>query len=646
MPKWAAVVTVRSMTAETHRFQAETQKLLDLMVHSLYSHKEIFLRELVSNASDALDKLRFEAVSSPGLMPEGTELAVTLEVDKEARTLTISDNGIGMSRDEVIENLGTIARSGTRELTERMKAARAGGESAGGDAPAELIGQFGVGFYSAFMVADRVVVVTRRAGEDKAIRWESDGAGEYSLDETTREQAGTTVTLQLKPANEEEDLADFTDPQVLRRVVKTYSDFVRYPVRLGGDTLNSMKALWRKQQSEVPEADYTQFYRQVTHGFGDPLETVTMHAEGRLEYHALLFIPDKAPFDLFYPSHRWGPQLYVKSVKIVEHCDELLPRWLRFVTGVVDSADLPLNVSREILQHDGQLRVVRKGVTRKVLDSLRRLQKDDREKYDRFWAEFGGVVKEGVADRDEGGDKLFDLLQFASTASDEGRTTLADYVSRMKEGQDKIYYVTGESRRVAEKSPHLEAFRAKGIEVLFMVDPIDEIMLQSLPEYDGKKLQSAAQGSVELGTPEERKQVEQELEAEGQEYSALTNWLGKELAEDVREVRVSARLTESAACLVSGEGDASPQLIKLMASHSIDMPAPKRILELNPKHPLCQRMRALHRADAHDQRLADLARLLVGQAMVAEGTLPPEPAEFARIVSRLVATEADAPASA
>ena len=375
---------------ETHSFQAETQQLLELMVHSLYSHKDIFLRELVSNASDALDKLRFESLSTHDLASDKSDAQIEIDVDKDARTLTIRDNGIGMSKDEVIQNIGTIAHSGTREAWQRMQQAKQGNE----ELPAELIGQFGVGFYSAFMVAERVVLVTRRAGEQTATRWESAGKGEYTLVEASREGQGTSITLHLRATDKESGIDDFTDTDVIRRTIKRYSDFVRYPIRHSNEVLNSGKAIWRKRSSDVTEEEYNEFYKQISFDWTAPLKTITTRAEGRLEYYALLYVPAKAPFDLFHPTSKTGPQLYVKNVKIMEHCEELLPRYLRFVRGVVDSSDLPLNVSREILQHDGQIQLVKKGLTKKILDALCDLQKNEREPYESFWRQFGNVLKE------------------------------------------------------------------------------------------------------------------------------------------------------------------------------------------------------------------------------------------------------------
>jgi molecular chaperone HtpG len=620
--------------AETRPFQAETKQLLDLMIHSLYSNKEIFLRELVSNASDALDKLRFESLQNSELAYSDSDLQIRLELDKHARTLTLHDNGIGMSRDEVIQNIGTIARSGTRELWERLSA------GANKELPGELIGQFGVGFYSSFMVADRVTLVTRRAGQTDATRWESTGQGDYTLEPATRDSPGTSVTLHLLPADEDRQLDDFSDPAVVRQVIKRYSDFVRYPIVLEGQTLNSMKALWRKRKGEVTEDEYGEFYKLVTHDWEPPLKAIPVHAEGRLEYHALLFIPRQAPPSLLYPDLKAGLQLYVKNVKIMEHCEELLPRYLRFVRGVVDSSDLPLNVSREILQHHGQIGLLRKGLAKKLIDALGELQDNNPEAYRAFWREFGNFLKEGIASPEETPDKIEDLLLFASSADPEALTTLRQYVERMPADQDAIFYLTGESRLVVENSPHLEAFKARGVEVLYLLDPIDELLVQSLTEYSGKPLRSAAKGTVDLGSKAEKDQAEKQRQAQEREYSGVLLRLQKKLDAHIKEVRLSSRLTDSPVCLVSAEQDISPQLQRLLAQGNVKVPQQKRILEINPDHAICRHMKALYSKNSSDPLLDDFAELLFGQALLAEGALPPNPAQFTRLVSDMMVRSA------
>ena len=625
---------------ETRKFQTETRQILNLMVHSLYSHREIFLRELISNGSDALDKLRFEALSDPDLLGEEGELEISLEIDKEARKLTIHDNGIGMSRDELVAQIGTIARSGTRELWERVQN-KAEGEGLSG----ELIGQFGVGFYSAFMVAEKVSLVTRRAGEEGATLWHSDGAGEYSLGDASRDGHGTSVTLHLRDADADKDLDDFTDEATIRRVVKSYSDFVRYPVKLGDDTLNSMKAIWRKPRSEVTDDEYAEFYKHIAHDFEAPLETITFKAEGRLEYQALLYIPARSPMEFAYPNFKYGPQLYVRNVKIMDNCEELLPRYLRFVRGVVDSSDLPLNVSREILQSHGQLKVVRKGIVRKLLDALRTMKDKESDKYLSFWREFGRVLKEGVAAVEESQDKLPPLLMFPSSHDPAGLTSLADYVERMKEGQEEIYYLTGESVDIIAGSPQLEAFKAKGIEVLYLADPVDEFMVESLTEFEEHKLKSVGKGTVDLGTDEEKAAAESAREEAGKEYSGVLLDFEKALADHVKEVRLSNRLTDSPVCLVGDDNDLSPQLMRLLEQGKMAVPKQLRIMELNPDHAVCQNLKDIYRSDSQDPRLTNYAELLLGQAFLAEGALPPDPGRFTGLMASLMMGDAGAASS-
>src|SRR5438552_8651253 len=468
-----------STTSERHDFQAEVRQLLDLMIHSLYSHKDIFLRELISNASDALDKLRFEALTRPELLPAG-ELEIRLEADATARTLSVHDNGIGMTREEVVQNIGTIARSGTKEF---LKALR---ESQGQAAAPELIGQFGVGFYSSFMAADRITVVTRKAGEETATRWESTGEG-YTLGDAERDIAGTTVTLHLKPKDEEDGLRDYTDAHVLRDIVKRYSDFVAYPIRLGGETLNSMKAIWARPKDEVTEDEYREFYKHIAHDWHDPLEHIAVHIEGTFEARALLYIPSTAPLDLWRETGHQGVQLYVKRVFIMDDCKELLPPSLRFVRGVVASDDLSLNVSREILQQNRQIQAIRKYLVRRVLAALKDMKESSADKYRTFWTEFGAVLKEGLLGFEEGAERVLELVLAPSTYVPAGLTSLGDHVARMKDGQEAIYYMTGPSATAVERSPQLEAFRDKGYEVLFFTDPVDELWLRLPREPDGKQ---------------------------------------------------------------------------------------------------------------------------------------------------------------
>jgi molecular chaperone HtpG len=615
-------------TPERHEFQTEVQQLLDLMVHSLYSHKDIFLRELISNASDALDKLRFEAVTRPELMPAG-EAEIRLEADATARTLSVIDNGVGMSREEVVQNIGTIARSGTKEF---LKALR---ERQGQAVPPELIGQFGVGFYSSFMAADRITLVTRRAGEETAARWESTGAG-YTLEDAERDGPGTTVTLHLKPKDEEDGLRDYTDERVLRDIVKQYSDFVAYPIRFKGQTLNSMKAIWARGKDEVTEDEHREFYKHIAHDWTDPLAHVFVHIEGTLEARALLYIPAKAPFDLWRESGHRGVQLYVKRVFIMDDCKELLPPALRFVRGVVASDDLSLNVSREILQQDRQIQAIRKHLVRRVLGTLKELKESDADKYRTFWTEFGAVLKEGLIAFDEGHDRILELLLAPSTFAPTGFTSLADYVARMKDGQDAIYYMTGPSPAVVARSPQLEALRDKGYEVLFFTDPIDELWLRLPREFGGKKLVSAAKSDVAPGSADDQKQAEEQRREHEEGFKDLLMVLRAKLQDDVKDVRLSSRLTSSPACLVGDEQDLSPHIAELLRRSGQDVPKVKRILEVNPAHPLLPKLQALVDKDRNDPALAQYAELLYGTAVLAEGGQLPDPAAFSQRVADLL----------
>ena len=613
---------------ERHEFQTEVRELLDLMIHSLYSHKDIFLRELVSNASDALDKVRFESLSRPELTPAG-ELEIRLEVDAAARTLSVHDNGIGMTRAEVVENIGTIARSGTREFLRAVREAKAA------SAP-ELIGQFGVGFYSSFMAADRITVVTRRAGTDEATRWESTGDGGYTLDATSRPAAGTTVTLHLKPADEEDGLKDYTQDWVLKDIVKRYSDFVSYPIRLGSETLNSMKAIWARGKDEVTEEEHREFYKHISHDWNDPLEHLTVHIEGGFEARALLYIPSKAPFDV---RHRdtagHGLSLYVKRVFIMDDWRDLLPPFLRFVRGVVSSDDLSLNVSREILQKDRQVQAIRKHLVRRILGALKEMKEQRPEKYQTFWAEFGGVLKEGLVTFEEGHDKILELVLAPSTMSPTP-TALGDYVTRMKEGQPAIYQLTAVSRETAERSPHLEAFRARGYEVLFFLDPIDELWLRLPREFDGKPITSVAKGVVDLGTEEEKKQEEARREESSERLKDLLLALRAALQDDVKDVRLSARLTESPACIVGEAGDLSPHMEELLRRNGQEVPKVKRVLELNPSHALVTQLEAFRAAHPGDARFARYAEVLYAQAILAEGGALRDPAAFSKRLAELL----------
>ncbi|WP_116204012.1 molecular chaperone HtpG [Amycolatopsis circi] len=619
-------------TVETLEFQSEARQLLQLMIHSIYSNKDIFLRELVSNASDALDKLRLETYRDKDLQAETENLHIEILLDAEARTLTVRDNGIGMSRDDVVNLIGTIAKSGTADFLRKLKESK---ESAGQD----LIGQFGVGFYSSFMVADKVTLVTRRAGSDEGVRWESTGEGIYTIESLADAPQGTAVTLHLKPADDEDHLYDYTSPWKVREIVKRYSDFITWPVQMakegtatkeeddagGLETVNSMKALWARSKDEVSDEEYHEFYKHISHDWTDPLETVRMQAEGTFEYQALLFLPSRAPVDLFMRDAKRGVQLYVKRVFIMDDCEALMPNYLRFVKGVVDAADLSLNVSREILQQDRQIRAIRRRLEKKILSTVKTMMTEDAEKYATFWSEFGRAVKEGLIDDPENREQILEISSFDSTHHADKPTSLRDYVSRMKDGQEHIYYLTGDSRTVIENSPHLEAFRAKGYEVLILTDPVDEMWTESASGFDGKTFQSIAKGEVDLGdeTSEEKKA----------EYEDLLKWMSATLTDTVKEVRLSSRLTTSPSCIVGDAGDLTPTLEKMYRAMGQELPPVKRVLELNPEHALVTGLRKAFAEHPEDTSLAETAELLHGMALLAEGGELKDPSRFLGLVA-------------
>jgi len=612
------------MSAETLEFQAEARQLLELMVHSIYSNKDIFLRELISNASDALDKLRRAALAD-GLEADTSDLHIDIVADKEARTLTVRDNGIGMTREEVVDLIGTIAKSGTAELLRQIKESKESKESADS---AELIGQFGVGFYSTFMVADNVTLLTRKAGTDHGTRWASGGEGTYTIEAADDAPVGTSVTVHLRPKDEEDALFDYTDDWKIREIVKRYSDFIAFPIRLGssGDVLNSQKALWARPRSDVKDEEYKEFYRHISHDWTDPLEIINMKAEGTFEYEALLFIPARAPQDLFQRDGRRGLQLYVKRVFIMDDSKELMPDYLRFVKGVVDAADLSLNISREILQQDRHIQMIRRRLVKKVLATIKDMLSNDAEKYATFWREFGRAVKEGLLSGDDNQQAILEVASFATTGGAEP-TTLAGYLERMKEGQDEIYFMTGESRAQVENSPHMEAFKAQGYEVLLLTDPVDEIWVDAVPEYEGKKLQSIARGAVDLPRADE-----EQPEPEG-DFAPLLGFLTESLSEQVKEVRLSHRLTTSPACLVSDAHDMTPTLEKMYRAMGQEVPSVKRILELNPAHPLVSGLRSALESRKDDPALPETAELLYGTALLAEGGDLADPARFAKLLA-------------
>lgn len=620
---------------ETLGFQAEVKQLLHLMVHALYSNKEIFLRELISNASDACDRLRFEAIARPELLEGGNQFAIRVSYDKAARTITVSDNGIGMTRDEAIQHLGTIAKSGTREFFAQLTGDQ--------QKDAQLIGQFGVGFYSAFIVADRVTVLSRRAGlaADAAVRWESDGSGEFTVEPATRAERGTDVVLHLKPG-EDELLSHWK----LKSIVTKYSDHIATPIRMRKEqwdkdkneyvqldeeeTVNQANALWARPRTEISDQQYKEFYKHVAHDFGDPLAWTHNRVEGRTEYIQLLYIPARAPFDIWDRQHRHGIKLYVRRVFIMDDAEQLMPAYLRFVRGVIDSNDLPLNVSREILQESRDVKSIREGSTKRVLGLLEELAESRQEDYAKFWAEFGQVLKEGIGEDAANRERIARLLRFVSTASDGAPTvSLPQYVARMKPGQQAIYYVTADTLDAARNSPHLEVFRKKGVEVLLLTDRVDEWMLTFLTEFDGKPLVSVAKGDLDLGELADAQDKEQQQKV-ADEYRDLLAKVKGALGDKVKDVRVTQRLTESPACIVVDRDAMSVHLQRLLKAAGQKVPAEPPILELNPQHPLVQRLKF------EDARLSDWAHLLFEQAQLAEGGQLDDPARFVRRVNELL----------
>jgi len=627
------------MSTETFEFQVEARQLLQLMIHSVYSNKDVFLRELVSNASDALDKLRLAKLRDDTLDADVSDLHIELETDQDARTLTVRDNGIGMSYDEVGELIGTIANSGTAQFLKELKEAQ--------DAGAEgLIGQFGVGFYSGFMVADEVTLVTRKAGEKQGTRWSSRGEGTYTLERVDDAPQGTSVVLHLKPADPDNQLHDYTSVWKIKEIVKRYSDFITWPIRLvgekngkgddseaaGPETLNSMKALWARPRDEVSEDEYHELYKHIGHDWREPLETIQLHAEGTFEYQALLFVPSHAPHDLFRQNMRHGLQLYVKRVFIMDDCEALLPAYLRFVKGVVDAQDLSLNVSREILQQDRHIRMMQRRLTKKVLSSVKSMMTGDPDKYATFWREFGAVLKEGLVTDPDNRDALLAVASFASTHEDGEAVTLKRYVERMPEGQDDIYYITGESRETIDNSPHMEAFRERGIEVLLLTDPVDEVWVDAVGEFEGKRLRSVAKGEIDLDAREDdTSEDEQKQQAEA--YAGLLGWMRERLDDDVKEVRLSTRLTRSPACLVADANDLTPALESMYRAMGQEVPHSKRILELNPDHALVKGLNEAYTEREDRSELTDTAELLYTLAVVAEGGRPKDPARFVRLMA-------------
>ncbi len=622
---------------ETLGFKTEVKQLLHLMIHSLYSNKEIFLRELISNASDACDKLRFEALQNDGLFEGDSELAVHIDFDKDAGTLTIEDNGIGMNRDDVINHLGTIAKSGTAEFLSKL--------SGDQKKDSQLIGQFGVGFYSAFIVADKVTVETRRAGEaaDAAVRWESAGEGDFTLESIEKAKRGTRITLHLK-----KDDVEFADSWRLRSLIKKYSDHIAVPVYLPQETssedadgeakkipeaVNQAKALWTRSKSDISDDDYKEFYKHVSHDWNEPLLWMHNKVEGKLDYTSLLYIPAKAPFDIWNREATRGLKLYVQRVFIMDDAEQFLPLYLRFVKGVLDSNDLSLNVSREILQQDKQVESLRSALVKRVLDSLEKLAKSEPEKYQTFWNEFGDVLKEGPAEDFSNREKIASLFRFATTQSEgEAQTVgLEDYVARMREGQKKIYYITGENYAAVASSPHLEYFRRKGVEVLLLTDRVDEWMVGHLTEFNGKLFQDVTKGELDLDDLADSAEKEQQ-QALAETHKDLVERVQKALESEVKTVRVTSRLTDSPACLVVGQYDMGGHMRRLLEAAGQKVPEPESTLEINPSHPLIQRLDT----EQDESRFAELAALIYAQAQLAEGSQLKEPAQYVARLNKLL----------
>jgi molecular chaperone HtpG len=614
---------------EKMEFQTEAKQLLNLMVHSLYTHKEVFIRELISNASDALDKIRFESVTNPDILGDDKELAVHIKLDKKAKIFTISDNGIGMNKQEVIDNIGTIASSGSKLFLEKL--------SGDQKTDSNLIGKFGVGFYSVFMGASKVKLVTKRAGTDEpAIVWESDGISEYTLADTEKKSRGTEITIYLK-----EEESSYAEEFTVRSIIKKYSDFIAFPIYLPNDkgkeeVVNETKPIWKRPPKEVTKEQYELFYRQALGGFDTPAATLHNRAEGILEYSSLIFIPEKAPFDLFTFERKHGVKLYVKRVFIMDNCKELIPEYLRFVKGVVDSEDLPLNVSREMLQNNPVVAKIRKNLVSRILGELSDMAKNDPAKYRQFWTQFGPVMKEGVHTDFENKDTLIELLRFQSSlgSSPDELVSLKQYVERMKTDQKEIYYITGENRELVEKSPHLEVFKEKGIEVLYLLDPIDEWIVTDIFKYDEKQLKSITKGDLDLGEINKEEQ-EQKKKAES-EYKKFSERIKNILADQIKDVRLSTRLKDSPACLVADEQDMGAHMEKIMKAMGQDVPVSKRILEINPQHPIIDNLNTLYTNDPKNDRLEQWVNLLYDQALVAEGQAVRDAIAYSRRVNDLL----------
>ena len=632
---------------ETHQFKTEVQQMLHLIINSLYSNKEIFLRELISNASDAIDKLRFKSQTDPEILGRDTEFRIKLTVDKKKRTIEVSDNGIGMTHDEIMENIGTIAKSGTAIFMEALEKSKKKGA-----VPPELIGQFGVGFYSAFIVAEKVSILTRAAGEERATQWESEGDGSFTIEAAEKDSRGTTIVLNLKKQDEDEQ--DFTDEWTIRGIVKKHSDFVNYPVLMDvekdepipeeeqikdkngktigektrkvvkEETLNSMKAIWTRNKDDVTEEDHKEFYQHISHDWNPYLEHLHMKFEGATEYNVLLYVPSKAPFDLFHPERKHGIHLYCRRVFIMDDCQELVPEYFNFIHGVVDAPDLNLNVSREILQQDALVRNIRKNIVKKLFELLNNMEK---EEYENFYNEFGSVLKVGIHSDFENRNKIVDLARYKTTKSDGGYVSLKDYVSNMRPDQKEIFYITGDNLPSLINSPHLEQLKDKDYEVLLMTDPVDEWVVQSLPEYDGKKLKSAEKGDLELDETDTKKK---------DEYTALFEHIKSTLEDRIKEVKPSTRLKDSISCLSGDDYDMSAYMEKIMKASGQESPEVKRVLELNVEHPVFEKIRTLFEKDKNDPALEDYSHLLMDIAVIGEGGKVENPSRFSKMIGDLV----------
>lgn len=632
---------------ETRQFKTEIQQLLNIIINSLYSHKDIFLRELISNASDAIDKLRFKSQTEPDILGDDAEFKIRIIADNDKNTLEVSDNGIGMSYDEVLENIGTIAKSGTADFLKALEQSK----TRENVLTPELIGQFGVGFYSSFIVAEKVELITRAAGSDKAVRWESTGDGSFSIEETVKDSRGTRVILHLKKTEKDEE--NFTEEWTIRNIIKKHSDFVAYPVVMDvekdepipekeqvldkdnkpvsatrkvrqEETLNSMKALWARDKKDVSDEEYKEFYKHLSHDWNDPLTHIHLRLEGTTEYTMLLYIPSKAPFDMFHYERKHGIQLYCKRVFIMDSCKELLPEYLRFVKGVVDAPDLNLNVSREILQQDRLVKNIRKNVIKKILELLAGM---DKEQYEKFYAEFGSVVKEGLHTDFENKDKIADLLRYKTSKSGDKFVSLQDYVSNMKAEQKEIYYITGDNLSTLINSPHLESLKEKDYEVLLMTDPVDEWVTMSLTEYKEKKLRSAEKGELELDKADDKKK---------DEYTALFDCIKSNLESKIKEVKQSSRLKESLSCLSGDDYDMSAYMEKLLKASGQKAPEVRRVLELNVNHPVLPKIKALFEKDKDSEKLKNYSSLLLDMAVIGEGGKVENPSQFSKMVGELM----------